>query len=98
MADSPEPVAAKRLLDVAKNDGFAFERNRAGSRRAVAGCARTPQWRDEIYLAGFWAPNSCSATRRRRCSLVVPGGLPIAKRVSGDALTVVHTVISDWTT
>jgi hypothetical protein len=74
----------------------------SGSRRVRTGrcgvCEKPPQWRDEIYLAGFWAPNSCSATRRRRCSLVVPGGLPIAERVSGDALTVVHTVLSDWTT
>jgi hypothetical protein len=27
-----------------------------------------------------------------------PGGLPIAERVSGDALTVLRTVLSDWTT
>jgi hypothetical protein len=96
MADSPELVAAKRLLDVAKNDGFAFERIAPGEDGPLRGVRQTPQWRDEIYLAGFWAPNSCSATRRRRCSLVVPGGLPIAERVSGDALTVLHTVLSDW--
>jgi hypothetical protein len=64
----------------------------------LRGVREAPQWRNEIYLAGFWALNSCSATRRRRCALVVPGGLPIAERVSGDALTVVHTVLSDWTT
>jgi hypothetical protein len=35
-------------------------------------------------------------TRRRRSSLVLPGGLPVAEQVSGDALTVLHTVLSDW--
>lgn len=80
MADSPELVAAKRLLDVAKNDGFAFERIAPGEDGPLRGVRETPQWRDVIYLAGLWAPNSCSATRRRRCSLVVPGGLPIAER------------------
>jgi hypothetical protein len=67
MADSPELVAAKRLLDVAKNDGFAFERIAPGEDGPLRGVRETPQWRDEIYLAGFWAPNSRSATRRRRC-------------------------------
>jgi hypothetical protein len=28
--------------------------------------------------------------------LIVPGGLPVAERVSGDVLTVLHTVLSDW--
>lgn len=45
-------------------------------------------WVDEIFLGGFWAENSCNATRRRRSSLVLPGGLPVAGQVSGDALTV----------
>ncbi len=62
MADSPELVAAKLLLDVAKNDGFAFERIAPGEDGPLRGVRETPRWRDEIYLAGFWAPNSCSAT------------------------------------
>jgi hypothetical protein len=53
-------------------------------------------WVDEIYLGGFWVENSCNATRRRRSSLVLPGGLPVAEQVSGDAPTVLHTVLSDW--
>jgi hypothetical protein len=51
---------------------------------------------DELYLAGFGEPDSCSAIRRRRCSLIVPGGLPVAQRIDGDALTVLHTVVCDW--
>lgn len=96
MGDSPDVRAAKRLLDCAKRDGFAFQRIAPGPDGPLWGLRETPEWRDEIYLGGFWAPYSCSATRRRRSSLIVPGGLPVAEQVSGDALTVLHTVVSDW--
>lgn len=56
----------------------------------------TIEYRDEIYIGGFG--DSCHATRARRSSLVVPGGLPVTARVSGDALTVLHTVVTDWST
>ena len=46
------------------------------------------------YLGSF--DDSCHATRARKSSLVVPGGLPITTQVTGDALTVLHTVVSDW--
>jgi hypothetical protein len=42
MADSPELVAAKRLLDVAKNDGFAFERIAPGEDGPLRGVRETP--------------------------------------------------------
>ena len=58
----------------------------------------TPEHQDETYLAEFAAPQSCTAIRPRRSSLIVPGGLPITARVTGDALTVLHTVVSDWLT
>jgi len=45
--------------------------------------------------AGCGAPQSCTAIRRRRLSLVVSGGLPLAERVSGDALTVLCTVVTE---
>lgn len=96
VADSPDLVAAKRLLDLAKDLGFAFQRIAPGEDGPLLGVRETLEYRDEIYLAGF--ANSCSAIRRRRCSLVVPGGLPVTARVSGDALTVLHTVLSDWPT
>lgn len=96
--DSPEVAAAKRLLDDAKDGGFTFERTGPGQDAPLLGVRETVDWVDEIVLAGFWEPASCCAVRRRRCSLVVPGGLPVAQRVSGDALTVLHTVLSDWPT
>lgn len=95
-ADSPELAVAKRLLDDAKDRGFAFERIGPGDDAPLLGVRESVEWVDEIVLAGFWEAESCCAVRRRRCSLVVPGGLPVAERVSGDALTVLHTVVCDW--
>lgn len=92
--DSPALAAAKRLMDGAKADGFHFERIAHGPDAPLVGVRESVEWRDEIYLAGF--SDSCTAIRRRRSSLIVPGGLPVAERVSGDALTVLHTVVSDW--
>lgn len=83
-------------LDDAKGQDFAFQRFAPGEDGPLHGMRRSPDWIDEIYLAGFSAPRSCTAIRRRRCSLIVPGGLPVAQRVTGDALTVLHTVVADW--
>ena len=99
MADSPELAAAKRLLDVAKDQGFTFQRIAPGPDGPLRGVRKTVAWIDKIYLAGCAQPDSCTAIRRRRSSLVVPGGLPVAARVTGDAITVLHTVVSDdWST
>jgi hypothetical protein len=96
MADGPDLVAAKRLLDAAKEAGFSFQRIAPGEDAPLLGVPQSTEWLDEIHLGGFWAPQSCAAIRRRRSSLVVPGGLPVAQRVFGDALTVLHTVVTDW--
>ncbi|MDQ2884020.1 MAG: hypothetical protein M3Y48_23435 [Actinomycetota bacterium] len=98
MTDSPDVAAAMTLLDVAKDGGFSFQRIAPGPDGPLLGVRVTEHWRDEIYLAGFWAADSCSATRRRRSSLVVPGGLPVAQELRGDALTVLGTVLRDWST
>ncbi len=97
MTDSPDVASAKRLLDVAKNGGFRFQRIAPGPDGPLLGVRETTHWRDELYLSGFWEPDSCTATRRRRSSLIVPGGWPVAKELRGDALTVLHTVLCDWT-
>ncbi len=86
------------MLDEAKDRGFAFERTGPGEDAPLLGVRESVEWVDEIVLAGFSEAESCCALRRRRSSLVVPGGLPVAERVSGDALTVLHTVLWDWGT
>ena len=96
MTDSPDLAAAKRLLDHAKRQGFSFQRVAPGEDGPLWAVRETIEYRDEIYLSGFWASESCTATRRRRSSLIVPGGLPVTERVTGDALTVLHTVVADW--
>jgi hypothetical protein len=99
MTDSPEVAAAKRLLDDAKDRGFAFERTGPGADAPLLGVRETTDWVDEIILAGFWQPDSCCAIRHHRSPLVViSDALPVAVRVSGDALTVLHTVLCDWAT
>lgn len=98
MTDSSDVAAAKRLLDAAKTRGFAFQRIAPGPDGPLLGGRETEHWHDEILLGGFWARDSCSAIRRRRSSLIVPGGLPVTDRLSGDALTVLHTVLCDWGT
>ena len=86
-ADSPELAAAKRLLDALKDQGFTFQRVAPGPDGPLRGVRETPEFLDEIYVVGFWEPDSCTAIRRRQSSLVVPGGLPVTTRVTGDALT-----------
>ena len=96
VADSLDLVAAKRLLDAAKAAGFTFRRVAPGEDGPLLGVRESINHRDEIYLGGFG--ERCHATRRRKSSLVVPGGLPVTERLEGDALTVLHTVVSDWPT
>jgi hypothetical protein len=96
--DSPDVVTAKRLLDAARSEGFSFHRVAPGPDGPLLGVRESEQWQDQIYLGGFSEPDSCSATRRRRSSLVVPGGLPVAEHLRGDVLTVLRTVLCDWAT
>src|SRR5262249_37091009 len=94
--DSPDLAIGKRLLDYLKLSGFRFERIAPGPDGPLLGIRNTDEWRDTIYLAGF--RDSCSATRQRKSSLIIPGGLPVTDRASGDALNVMNTVLSNWPT
>jgi hypothetical protein len=96
VAESPDLACALRLLDFAKRHGFVFQRLAPGPDAPLWGVRESEQWRDTIYLGGFWAPGSCSATRRRKSSLIVPGALLVTERVSGDALNVLNAVVSRW--
>jgi hypothetical protein len=92
--DGPDVAAAKRLLDAAKRVGFAFQRVAPGEDGPLFGVRETLAYRDTCYLGGF--STGCSATRTRKSSLVIPSGPLVTARVDGDALTVLHTVLSDW--
>ena len=92
--DGAEVTAAKRLLNAAKREGFAFHRVAPGEDGPLFGVRETLTYRDTCYLGGF--STGCSATRTRKSSLVIPSGPLVTARVDGDALTVLQTVLSDW--
>jgi hypothetical protein len=94
VTDSTELAAAKRLLDLARSQGFTFQRILPGPDGPLFARRETTEHRDEIYLGGF--SDFCHATRARKFFLIVPSGLPITARVSGDALSVLRTVVTDW--
>jgi hypothetical protein len=94
---SPELAAALRLLDAARRQGFSFHRIAPGEDGPLLGTRQTLDFRDVVYLGGF--SGDCSATRYRRTFLLVPTGTSaVVETVTGDALTVLHTVCSDWQT
>ncbi len=95
-ADSPDVMAAKLLVDDAKRQGFSFHRIAPGEDGTLRGVRESLEWREEIYIGGFWDASSCAAIRRRRSSLILPGGLPVTEQVIGDAITVLHTVVHEW--
>jgi hypothetical protein len=68
VAEGPELRAAKRLLDLVKNQGFAFQRVAPGPDGPLFARRDTPDHHDEIYLGGFH--DSCHATRARKSSLL----------------------------
>jgi len=93
-ADSPDLAAAKGLLDAAKSQGFTFQRITPGPDGPLRGVWETVVYRDTCYLGGFG--EGCCATRARKYTLTAPGGFPITEWITGDALTVLHTIVSDW--
>jgi hypothetical protein len=55
-ADGPQLWAAKRLLDLAKRQGFAFQRVAPGEDGPLSARRETVEHRDEIYLGGSVTP------------------------------------------
>ena len=94
-ADSPDLVIAKRLLDHAKLRGFQFQRTAPGPDGPLLGTRHTGDWQDTIHLAGF--SQDCYALRTRTTSLLVPDSALVERRATGDALTVLDTVLT-WDT
>lgn len=94
VVDGQELAAAKRLLDLAMDQGFVFQRIAPGEDGPLLGVRESPEYHDKIYLGGF--SSGCTATRARKSSLIVLGGLPVTDRVEGEALIVLHTAVSDW--
>ncbi|HET9254018.1 MAG TPA: hypothetical protein VFO16_02305 [Pseudonocardiaceae bacterium] len=96
MSDSPDVRAAMWLLDAAKAQGFRFERIAPGPDGPLRGVRETARFADVLYIGGMWAPGSCTAVRRRRSGLILPGGPPVIDQITGNAITVLNTVVSSW--
>lgn len=92
MAESPDLVIAKLLLDHVKAQGFQFQRVAMGPDGALLGTLHTVEWTDTVYLDGF--SRDCYALRLRNTSLVVPGGALVDLRAEGDALNVLNAVLT----
>lgn len=93
--ESRDLVIAKRLLDHARLQGFQFQRIADGPDHALLGTRRTGEWTDTVYLNGF--SRNCYALRERTTSLLVPGQTCAERRVTGNALNVLNTVLT-WET
>lgn len=91
-ADSFDLVIARRLLDQARLNGFRFRRAARGPDGPLIGTRQTDEWLDTIHIAGF--SRDCSATRERRCSLIVPGDGLVERRADGSALSVLNAVLT----
>lgn len=92
VAESPDLVIAKRLLDHVKARGFQFQRVAGGPDGALLGLRRTLDWTDILYLDGF--SRDCYALRERTTSLLVPDGALVEHHAAGDALNVLNTVLT----
>ncbi len=82
MTDSPGLTAAKRLLDLARTQGFSFERIAPGEDGPLVGRRDSADYKDEIYIGGF--SDSCHGTRARKYGLIV-GQLLISGPAAGRA-------------
>ena len=89
--NDPHVAAVERLIELARERGFIF--TPAGEDGSQWGERTGPQWIDVLFL-GVSGP--CNAVRSRRGHLA-PGEPLFAHRVSGPALSVLHTVLYSWT-
>jgi hypothetical protein len=90
--ESPDVVIATRLLDYAKQRGFAFQRAAPGEDGPLVGQRVGGSWVDVIHIAGF--SHGCLAMRRRTSSLVLPGSGLVERQVEGSAVEVLNEVLT----
>jgi hypothetical protein len=88
--DSPGREAVTLLLALATRRGFTF--TPAGQDGALWGERGSAQWRDVMFLGASGHANAARAST----GMLVPGEPLFAERVSGSALTVLHTVVYGW--
>ncbi len=92
IADTPEVMIAKGLLDHAKRCGFTFHRAAPGVDGPLVGHRVGDDWVDLIHIEGFSC--DCFAWRRRTSTLIVTEDALVQRRVQGSALDVLHDVLT----
>lgn len=92
VADSPDVVTAKQLLDRLRVGGFQFQRIGPGEDGPLVGTRVSGDYLVLIHIEGF--SRDCCAWRQRSSSLIVPGGALVERQVQGSALDVLHEVLS----
>lgn len=95
VAETPDLVIARRLLDHAKARGFQFRRVAEGPDGALLGIRHFGDWTDTVYVGGF--SDNCFGMRERTTSLLAPGDTLVERRTTGDALNVLNAVLT-WET
>jgi hypothetical protein len=88
--DNPYRRAVERLVNLARERGFTF--TLAGEQGSLWGERVAPGWTDVVFLGGSGHSNAARSRRRH----LVPGEPLFTDRVSGTALTVLHTVVYGW--
>jgi hypothetical protein len=88
--DDPHVAAVERLVELAKQRGFTF--TPAGEQGSLWGERVAPGRIDVVFLGDS---GHCNAVRSRRGHLA-PGEPLFTERITGPALSVLHTVLHTW--
>lgn len=89
--ESADLVIAKRLLDYAKQGGFAFQRTAPGEDGPLVGCRVGDSCIDLIHIEGF--SHDCFAWRKRVSPLIVSNNT-VVQQVEGGVLEVPNDVLT----
>ncbi|HET9256057.1 MAG TPA: hypothetical protein VFO16_12760 [Pseudonocardiaceae bacterium] len=90
--DDPHAAAVERLIDLARERGFVF--TPAGEQGSQRGERVAPEWIDVVFLRASGHCNAVQSLRTR----VAPGEPLFTERITGPALSVLHTVLRTWPT
>jgi hypothetical protein len=88
----PDREAVTRLMDLAIRRGFSF--TPAGERGSLWGERVSARWRDVVFLCASGHANAARAS----IGPLAPGEPLLTDRVSGTALTILHTIVYTWPT
>lgn len=91
-AASPDVMIAKRLLDYAKLNGFAFQRTAPGADAPLVGYRVSDGWVDLVHIEGF--SRDCFAWRKRTSPLIISPDTLTQCQVEGSAIDVLNEVLT----